>query len=59
MKIKAQRQYIVDVEDCPRCGGEHPALYFQQLSNPTTRDDLYGFCSERSEPILISTEDID
>ncbi len=68
MKLKTQRQYLVDVEGCARCGQDHTGnqneggrgrLLFKPFQNPEGRDDLWTFCPETGEPLLISSEDID
>jgi hypothetical protein len=58
MKLKANIQYTIDVEECPRCGGNHETLLFSRLTNPEDRNDLWAFCPDKTEPLLISTQDI-
>lgn len=66
MQLKSERQYLVEVRGCPRCGGDHVAgeegmgrLLFWPLSGAEGREDLWAFCPDKNEPILISGEDID
>jgi hypothetical protein len=58
MRLKANIQYTVDVSGCPRCGEDHENLLFSKLTNPEGREDLWAFCPEKTEPLLISTEDL-
>jgi hypothetical protein len=69
LKLRTEsRQLTVNVESCPRCGGDHVggpgedgrsgALFFYPLANPESRDDLWAWCPEARQPVLASTEDI-
>jgi hypothetical protein len=59
MKLKSERQYLVDVSECPRCGSDHERLLFTGLANPEGRDNLWTLCPKTNQPVLIATEDID
>lgn len=67
--------YTMDLEGCPRCGGDHEgepqkdadgntirdtgAVMFTPLNNPEDRNDLWGFCGVAGQPILLASEDVD
>lgn len=69
MQIKTEKRVFAEIEGCPRCGGSHKErfvdeekvetkLLFMPLSNPQTEageGDMWAFCPETNEPILISS----
>lgn len=59
MKLTSERQYVAQVEECPRCGEDHERVMFSRLANPEGRNDLWTLCPENHQPILASTEDLD
>lgn len=44
----------IDVRGCQRCGGNHPAVKFKNLSRPSDRFTSWAMCPTLNEPIMLS-----
>lgn len=56
--------HVTDVEDCIRCGNDHPQIHFSELEVPATLTDghLYshqGTCPATGKTVYLRFEDID
>lgn len=47
-----------DISKCERCSQDHEAMIFWPLTNSDHGRDLWAFCTEKGEPILISKGDL-
>jgi hypothetical protein len=46
---------LIELRDCPRCLGRHPALPVERLAIPILRDwKWWGTCPTTHEPILLT-----
>jgi hypothetical protein len=53
-----QKEYLVHVEDCDRCEGEHDNMMFRPLRNATGEYTFYGLCPETTQPVLMTSAEM-
>jgi hypothetical protein len=58
LKLSRDVQFLIAVEECPRCGEDHASVLFTSLSNPENEKDLWGMCPADNQPILASKAEI-
>lgn len=55
-------EYVQEVDDCPRCGGNHGAQVFRRLSRPAYFGGLafefWATCESTGEPLLAHVPEV-
>jgi len=58
VKTSVQKEYLVHVEDCDRCEGEHENMMFRPLQNANGEYTFYGLCPETTQPVLMTSAEM-
>lgn len=52
--LRQESQMSINVKKCQRCGKDHDAMEFKQLSNPSNEFSRFGFCPITNQPVLLA-----
>lgn len=44
----------VNVNQCQRCGNDHPAMVFWELTNPADNYKYWALCPVTDEPVMLA-----